>query len=148
MNRFARLLADLDATTRTSDKTAALATYLRTTPDPDRLWAIALLSGRSPRRSVTSSELRTWGAEAAAIPPWLFEESYAAAGDLAETLAHLLPLPAAPQSLGLAAAMDRLASLAGQPPEARQAAVRRGCPQRGPRSGRGGPSAARAAAPV
>lgn len=123
MNRFARLLADLDATTRTSDKTAALAAYFRATPEPDRIRAIALLSGRSPRRSVTSAELRAWGAEVAAIPPWLFEESYAATGDLAETLAHLLPLPVAPQSLGLAAAMDRLASLAGQPVEARQAAV-------------------------
>ena len=123
MNRLARLLAALDASTRTTDKTAALVAHFRAAPEADRVWTVALLSGRAPRRTVGSGELRVWAAEAAAIPPWLFEEAYAAAGDLAETIAHLLPQPAAPQDIGLSDAMARIAALGVMTPEARKAAV-------------------------
>lgn len=111
MNRLAELLAEMDATPRLSEKTAALAAYLASAPEPDRVWAIALLGGRAPRRVVPSPDLRRWGAEVAAIPDWLFEDCHAAAGDLAETLAHLLPLPDAPQARGLSETMTALARL-------------------------------------
>ena len=68
MNRFAALFAALDGTTRTSVKTEALADYFRTAPEADRVWTIALLTGRRPRRAVTSTELRLWAAEAAGVP--------------------------------------------------------------------------------
>ena len=83
MKRFASLFAALDATTKTTAKTAALAAYFRDAPDDDRLWTIALLSGRRPKRAVTSTELREWAAEAAGLPLWLFEEAYPVVGDLA-----------------------------------------------------------------
>ena len=63
MKRFARLFAALDATTRTSEKTAALADYFREAPEEDRLWTIALLSGRRPKRAVNTTELAQWAAE-------------------------------------------------------------------------------------
>ena len=91
MRRFARLFAALDQTTRTTAKVAALADYFRDAPEDDRLWTIALLSGRRPRRTVTTTALREWAAEKAAIPLWLFEESYPVVGDLAETIALILP---------------------------------------------------------
>ena len=50
MKRFAALFAALDGTTATNAKVAALAAYFRTAPEADRLWTIALLSGRRPRR--------------------------------------------------------------------------------------------------
>ena len=37
--------------------------------------------------------LREYAAEAALLPLWLFEESYDAVGDLAETIALILPPP-------------------------------------------------------
>ena len=82
MKAFADLFTALDGTTRTTAKLEALIDYFRTAPEVDRLWTIALLSGRRPRRTVTSTELRLWAAEAAGVPLWLFEESYAMVGDL------------------------------------------------------------------
>jgi DNA ligase 1 len=123
MNRFAALFAALDATTRTREKTAALAGYFRSAPETDRVWTIALLTGRRPRRAVTSTELRLWAAEAAGIPDWLFEESYSVVGDLAETIALLLPPPKGTADLTLDAAVRSLIQLTGQPTETRRAAV-------------------------
>lgn len=93
MERFAALFTALDQTTKTNAKVAALAAYFADAPDRDRLWTIALLSGRRPKRSVTVTRLREWAAERAGIPLWLFEESYPVVGDLAETIALVLPEP-------------------------------------------------------
>lgn len=91
MKRFARLFAELDQTTKTNAKVAALAEYFREAGESDKLWTIALLSHKRPRRTVTTTLLREWAAEAAGIPDWLFEESYPIVGDLAETIALILP---------------------------------------------------------
>ncbi|MEQ8367376.1 MAG: ATP-dependent DNA ligase [Roseicyclus sp.] len=93
MKDFAILFTALDQTTRTSVKTAALADYFRTAPDDDKLWTIALLSGRRPRRTITTTRLREWAAERAGIPLWLFEACYPVVGDLSETIALVLPEP-------------------------------------------------------
>ncbi|UWQ20179.1 ATP-dependent DNA ligase [Jannaschia sp. W003] len=93
MKRFARLFTELDQTTKTLRKTAALEGYFREAPDDDRLWTIALLSGRRPKRTVTANRLAEWGAEVAGLPMWLFEESYDKVGDLAETIHLVLPEP-------------------------------------------------------
>ena len=91
MRDFARLYAALDETTATGEKIAALAEYFRSTDPADAAWAVHFLIGRRPKRLVSSIKLAAWSAEAAAIPAWLFEESYAAVGDLAETITLLLP---------------------------------------------------------
>ncbi|SIS85495.1 ATP-dependent DNA ligase [Phaeovulum vinaykumarii] len=93
MKRFAALLAALEATTSTRARTDALARYFRDAPPADRMQAIALISGRRPRRAVTAARLGQWAAETAGLPDWLFAESYAATGDLAETIALILPPP-------------------------------------------------------
>ena len=93
MEDFAALFTTLDQTTKTSVKTAALAEYFRTAPDADKLWTVALLSGRRPRRAITTTQLREWAAERACIPPWLFEACYPVVGDLSETIALVLPEP-------------------------------------------------------
>jgi DNA ligase-1 len=125
MKRFAELFAALDGTTRTGAKTAALADYFRHAPEADRVWTVALLTGRRPKRAVNATELRLWAAEAAGIPDWLFEESYSVVGDLAETIALLLPPPVATTDTTLDTAIRSLIGLAGQPPETRRAAVLR-----------------------
>ncbi|MFT5067580.1 MAG: DNA ligase-1 [Yoonia sp.] len=93
MKHFAALYARIDETTRTSLKTAALADYFRTAPDDDKLWTIALFTGRRPKRTITAARLRAWAGEVAQIEPWLFDESYAIVGDLAETISLVLPPP-------------------------------------------------------
>jgi DNA ligase-1 len=123
MKHFAALFAALDATTRTGAKTDALADYFRTAPDTDRVWTIALLSGRRPRRTVNATELREWGAAAAGIPLWLFEEAYPIVGDLAETITLLLPPPANADPPGLTDTILALTRLAGRPEAERRAAI-------------------------
>lgn len=91
MKRFAQLYAELDETTATSVKVAALERYFAEADPADAAWAVHFLSGRRPKRLVRAGDLRRWAAEAAGIPDWLFEESYHAVGDLAETIALLLP---------------------------------------------------------
>jgi len=93
LRRFADLFTALDQTTSTNARVAALAAYFADAPEEDRLWTIALLSGRRPRRAVTTTRLREWAAERAGIPLWLFEECYPIVGDLAETIALILPPP-------------------------------------------------------
>ena len=90
MNTFAQLIASLDQTTKTSEKIAALAVYFDTAVDRDKVWVIALLSGRRPPRAINTRLLREWAAELAQIEPWLFEETYHIVGDLAETIALLV----------------------------------------------------------
>ena len=97
MKHFADLFKALDQTTKTNTKVKALAEYFAQVDDKDRMWTMALLSHRRPKRTVTTSLLRQWAASYASLPHWLFEESYHVVGDLAETIALVLP-PARNQS--------------------------------------------------
>lgn len=123
MKDFAALFTALDATTKTGAKLAALTDYFRSAPDADKVWAIALLSGRRPKRTVNATELREWAAAVAGVPLWLFEESYTVAGDLAETIALLLPPASDLRPAGLSETLRQLSALAGQPAETRRAAI-------------------------
>ena len=91
MKRFAQLFNAIDQSTKTTVKVAALADYFAEATGEDKLWTVALFSGRRPKRAVTTTRLREWAAEAAQVPLWLFEDSYAVVGDLAETIALVLP---------------------------------------------------------
>ena len=93
MKRFTQLFIELDRTSKTNVKVDALTRFLEDAPDGDKLWAIALLGGKRPRRAVTTTQLREWAAQMSGIPLWLLEESYHVVGDLAETLALVLPDP-------------------------------------------------------
>ena len=95
MQHFAALVSQLDQTNKTNAKVAALVDFLAVAEEADKLWAIALFTGRRPRRAVKTSLMRAWAAEVTGLPLWLVEESYHVVGDLAETLALLLPAPTA-----------------------------------------------------
>jgi DNA ligase-1 len=110
MKAFTDLYWRLDATTKTTEKLAAVRDYFATASPDDAACGLAVLSGGRQRRAVSTADLRQWAAEAAGLPLWLVEESYAHVGDLAETLALLLPEPTTPAephepSRGLAAVM-------------------------------------------
>jgi DNA ligase-1 len=91
MKAFSKLFSTLDETSKTTLKISALSDYFKAANSMDRLWAVGLFSGRRPKRAVTTTQLRQWAAERADIPLWLFEECYPVVGDLAETLALILP---------------------------------------------------------
>ncbi len=118
MKAFAELYRALDASTSSLAKQAALQAYLRGAPPADAAWAVYFLAGGKPRQLVPAKLLREQAWTAAGLPEWLFDECYEAVGDLAETVALLLPEPAAPTELPLSVWMERyLLPLRGQPPE-------------------------------
>lgn len=123
MKRFATLFAALDGTTKTGARTAALTAFFREAPEGDRLWCAALLSGRRPKRAVNATELRDWASAAAGLPLWLFEESYAVAGDLAETIALVLPPATDAAHETLTYWIGYVIDLTGKPPDARRTAI-------------------------
>jgi DNA ligase-1 len=91
MRRFAALAVQLGTSTKTNEKLEALENYFTQADDADKVWVIALFSGRRPKRTVNTTQLWEWCRELTGLPAWLFEESYHTVGDLAETIALLLP---------------------------------------------------------
>lgn len=89
MRRFVALIEELDRTTRTKEKVQALERYFREAEHCDKIWVVALFTGRRPRGIIKLANLRKWAAETSGIPQWLFDESYHFVGDLAETMALL-----------------------------------------------------------
>jgi DNA ligase 1 len=118
MKAFAELYAALDASTSTQAKVAAMRSYFEQAQPNDAAWATYFLSGGKPRQTVPTAVLRSRACLDAALPDWLFEESYQAVGDLAETIALVLPLANSGDSpLGLAQWIeDRLLPLRGASP--------------------------------
>ena len=118
MERFARLYAELDATTSTGDKVAALRRYFAEAPPADAAWGAYFLAGGKPRQVVPTGMMRVLACQLAGITDWLFEESYQAVGDLAETIALVLPPSAFTSAMGLADWVEqRLLPLRGLAPE-------------------------------
>ncbi|SAK51167.1 ATP dependent DNA ligase [Caballeronia hypogeia] len=117
MKRFATLYTALDATTSTNEKLEALIAYFSGAEPEDAAWASYFLAGGKPRQSVPTRLLTEFARERAGLPEWLFEESYQAVGDLAETIAHILPPASGESSLGLAQWIEeRVLTLRGANP--------------------------------
>lgn len=93
MRRFAQLFFELDATTSTGEKLAALEAYFRDAPPEDACWGLALLTGNRPKGAAATGVLRAACLERTGVPAWLLDECHAAVGDLSETVALLLPEP-------------------------------------------------------
>ena len=101
MKRFTRLYREIDEASQPAEKIAALESYFRDAAPVDAAWALQLLCGQKPPRSVTAAELRAWAIEEIDLSPWLFDECQETVGDLAETIALLLPEIAATQNVSL-----------------------------------------------
>ena len=112
MNRFAQLFDAIDQSTKTTAKVTALAAYFDEADEADKLWTVALFSGRRPKRAVSTTRLRAWAAEASGTPLWLFEDSYAIVGDLAETIALVLPANTSVDNRSLSQWINALRALA------------------------------------
>lgn len=93
MKLFSDLISTIEITNKTNAKINALVQYFSAAPDKDKLWLIALFTGKRPSRPVKTTRLKAWCMELTNIPEWLFLESYSTVGDLGETLALLLPQP-------------------------------------------------------
>ena len=101
MKRFAALYRCLDETTKTGRKVDCLRDYFRAAAPADAAWAVYFLIGRKPKRLVRTADSQRWCAEEAGISAWLFDECHEVVGDLAETIALLLPEPRASSDTAL-----------------------------------------------
>ena len=125
MKRFADLYRELDQSTATCDKRAALVRYFREAPPADAAWAMWLLAGGKLARIANTRELREWIVQESGQPDWLVEDSYDHVGDLAETLTLLLGDPTTAEvERSLVEWIEVvLLPIANQDPELRRAAV-------------------------
>src|SRR3984957_16718783 len=122
---FSEWAVRLGTSTKTNDRLEALEQYFVEAEDADKVWMIALFSGRRPKRTVNTTQLWEWCRELTGLPGWLFEESYHTVGDLAETIALLLPEGAGMSGPGesLAFYLRRLAALGKEDEETKKAFV-------------------------
>ena len=97
MNRFADLLDRLAYEPGRNNKLRLITDYFRSTPDPERGFALAALTGALSFRHAKPNVIRTLIAERA--DPVLFELSYDYVGDLSETVALMWPVRIEPEPL-------------------------------------------------
>jgi DNA ligase 1 len=96
MNRFAQLLDRLAYEPARNNKLRLITDYFRFTPDPERGWALAALTGALSFPHAKAGLIRSLIAER--TDPVLFELSYDYVGDLSETVALMWPSPLAQQT--------------------------------------------------
>jgi len=115
MNRFAELLNRLAYEPARNAKLRLIADYFRSTPDPERGWALAALTGSLSFAHAKAGLIRSLIAER--TDPVLFELSYDYVGDLSETVALMWPAPqprpddATGHALTLTAVIETLSTL-------------------------------------
>jgi DNA ligase 1 len=90
MNRFAELLDRLAYEPGRNNKLRLMTEYFRATPDPERGWALAALTGALTFQHAKPGVIRALIAERS--DPVLFELSYDYVGDLSETVALMWPV--------------------------------------------------------
>lgn len=93
LKTFATLINALDSTNKTNRKLEAIDRFLNDADDADKLWFLALFTGKRPKRAVNTALMKQWAMEITGIPEWLFLECYSSVGDLGETVSLLLPEP-------------------------------------------------------
>ena len=94
MKAFGRMYEELDRTTSTNAKVAAMAAYFRVAPPGDAAWALFFLTQRKVKRLLPTRVLWELTMEMTGLPGWLLEHCYAAVGDGAELVALLVDRPA------------------------------------------------------
>jgi DNA ligase 1 len=109
MNRFAELLDRLTYEPARNAKLRLMTDYFRSTPDPERGWALAALTGALNFTHAKSGLIRSLIAER--TDPVLFELSYDYVGDLSETVALMWPVPFSSPLVGEGRVGGRAATL-------------------------------------
>ncbi|WPN46066.1 MULTISPECIES: ATP-dependent DNA ligase [unclassified Pseudomonas] len=118
MKAFAELYGELDASTSNNAKLAAMQNYFAQATPQDAAWAVYFLSGGRPRQLVPVRVLRELAVAYSGLSSWLFEESYQAVGDLAETISLVLPESPHSSTEGLATWVEqKLLPLRGETPQ-------------------------------
>lgn len=102
MRAFAALCQTLDAADGEGARLRAWQRYLRVAAPEDAAWALHLLLGHRPRRLVSAADLRAAALQLTSMDDNLLDACLQRSGDMAETLALVLPPPRQPNERGLA----------------------------------------------
>lgn len=98
---FFQLIHKIDSSTKTLDKVESMFQYFSNVDEADILPVVGLFFGKRPKKIAKTNELKMWALEKVGISEWLFEECYAVAGDLSETISKLLPEPTQIKTYGI-----------------------------------------------
>ncbi|MEX2593810.1 MAG: ATP-dependent DNA ligase [Anditalea sp.] len=123
MEAFTALFTAIDQTTKTNSKIKAMVHYFTHAKEDDKVYAVSILIGNKTKRPVKTSELKEWAAKLAKLPMWLVEESYYIVGDLAETIALILPPPLQDKRYTLKETIQLLLCLTDLPTEEKQSLI-------------------------
>jgi DNA ligase-1 len=110
MNRFAALLDRLAYESGRNAKLRLLEDYFRSTPDPERGYALAAITGALSFRHAKPGLIRELITER--TDPVLFALSYDYVGDLSETVALMWPAPAARDTAAVPSLSEVVTTLA------------------------------------
>ena len=120
MKLFTRLIQQLELSNKVNDKTDALIAYFNEADSKNKVWVIALFTGKKPRRPIKAALLKYWALELTGLPEWLFSECHSNVGDLSETIALLLPPPQQTANLPLWQWIENLQDMEGKSDEAKK----------------------------
>lgn len=123
MKRFTNLFLQLDRTNKTNEKVEVLKAYFLSAPEEDKIWALALFTGRRPPRPVKTAQIQEWALEQTGIPQWLYRESYGSVGDMAETISLLLPVSASTSEKTLSEWFSAFAAITKAPDDEKKAFI-------------------------
>src|SRR5580658_10031221 len=105
MNRFAALIDALLFTPGRNGKLRLMREYFATTPDPERGWALAALTGELSFAEAKPGQVRALAMSR--VDPELFAWSYDFVGDLAETVSLIWPDPHPPIADAMGPSLSR-----------------------------------------
>lgn len=123
MKAFTTLFTAVEQTTKTNQKIQAMVDYFTDAKQEDKIFAVSILIGNRSKRPVKTSDLKEWAAHAADLPMWLFEESYYTVGDLAETIALILPPQQKEHQFTLRDTLELLSRLTDLPSDEKKALI-------------------------
>jgi DNA ligase-1 len=111
MNHFTQLISRSDSTNKLNAKIDAMVQFFQKAENADKLWFLALFTGKRGRRLISSGLMREWVLQRTGLPEWLFVESYSAVGDLGETIALVLPRQSRQLNFSLSEWMQQINAL-------------------------------------
>ena len=90
MKAFAELFQRIDQTNSTNEKVHLMEKFFSDQSADNAAWALYLLTGRRPKKHISSRKLRIWLNEVIDLPEWLLEDCYSAVGDTAEMVSLIM----------------------------------------------------------
>jgi len=90
---FPSLIVDIEKCKTLRDKQLLLQEYFEVAPSADKIVALALLSGQTPKRIQSVSQLKDLALKASSLPDWILEESIKVSADISEAIANIIDLP-------------------------------------------------------